>query len=242
MRYIGCFYIFFLMLVACSSDGNSSVPDIPDDPDGTKVFMLSRGGADVFVDDTGNGLELDDDGRLQGDNVFFTSSKKCDGLSYVTSIPMSDWSVGSGVLGKGDGLVMGSKMFDGATFTRLFVEKVDTASGDVTLKSQSPFYGGTDDFYLNHKRLLLFKDAGDTAVVLIKPTTYNVELASGQWVKVNPHITYVMLSFLENNTGGMRADTLIFSNGVLPEKRIPIVQLEYSLSDSDENNKNTAVN
>lgn len=223
-----------MLFVACSKDGNSGVPDIPDDPDGSKVTMLSLGGADVFLDDTGNGVRLDDDGRLQGDNVFFTSSVRCNGLSYVTSVPMSDWSVGSGVLGKGDGLVMGSRMFDGATFTRLFVESVDSVSGDVTLKSQSPFYGNTDAFYLNHKGLLLFKNAGDTTVVLIKPTTYNVELASGKWASVKPHITYVSLSFSENRTGRMRADTLIFSNGVLPEKRLPILQLEYSLSDSIE--------
>ena len=222
------------MLAACNKDGDSSIPDIPDDPEGSEVTTLSRGGSVVFLDDTGNGIGLDNIGRLQGENVFFTSSKSCDGLSYVTTIPMSDWNVNSGVLKRGNGLVMGSKMFDGATFTRLFVEDADSVTGEVTLKSQSPFYGNADAFYLNHKALLLDKNAGDTMVVIIKPTTYNVELASGEWASVKPHITYVSLNFQENRTGRMRADTLIFSNGILPEKRLPILQLDFSLSDSNE--------
>ena len=32
------------MFVACSNDGDSTIPEIPDDPDGSKVSMLSRGG------------------------------------------------------------------------------------------------------------------------------------------------------------------------------------------------------
>lgn len=233
MRRFGYIILFSMLFAACKSEGDSNIPEIPDDPNGTRTTILSRGGSAVFLDDTGNAMRLAADGALQGSNLFFTSSKKCDGLVYVASIPLSDWRAGnSAVLKKGEGLVMGSRMFDGATFTRLFVDDVDETTGDVTLKSQSPFYGNVNSFYLNHQQLLLKKEEGDTTVTIIKPTTYNVELASGEWATVSPHITHVKLSYSENMTGSVRFDTLIFSNGELLEKRLPIVQLHYSLSDS----------
>ena len=234
MRFNRLFIAFsMLMFVACSNDGNSNIPDIPDDPAGTKTTILSLGGSPVSLDDTGNLLSIDDSGRLQGVNLYFTSSKRCDGLSYVTSIPLSDWSILSAVAGQGEGLVMGSRTFDGATFTRLFVDEVDNVTGNVKLKSQSPFYGDVTSFYLHPKdRVILYKDAGDTTVVLTKPTTYNVELASGSWASIKPNTTYVQLSYSENMTGEIRVDTLIFSNGIFADKRIPIVQLERSLNDS----------
>ena len=222
-----------LAFAACSNDGNSNIPDIPDDPAGTKTTILSRGGSPVFLDDTGNGLCLDDNGRLHGENLYFTSSKRCDGLSYVTSIPLSDWGVLSAVAVQGEGLVMGSRTFDGATFTRLFVDGVDDVTGEVALKSLSPFYGDVTSFYLHPKdRLILYKEAGDTTVVLTKPATYNVELASGSWASIKPHITHVQLNYSENMTGKMRVDTLIFTNGMFAEKRLPVVQLQMSKNDS----------
>ena len=190
---------------------------------------MSRGGSPVFLDDTGNGLCLDDNGCLCGENIYFTSAKKCIGLSYVTSIPLSDWRNYSAVLAQGEGLVMGSRMFDGATFTRVFVDRVDSITGDVVLKHQAPFYGDATSFYLHPKdRLILYKDAGDTTVVLTKPTTYNVELASGSWASIKPHITHVQLSYSENVTGEARVDTLIFSNGRFATKRLPVVQSNVS--------------
>lgn len=233
MRRFGYIIIFSMLLAACKRDGDSNIPEIPDDPNGTRTTILSHGGTAVFLDDTGNGLRLAANGTLQGNNLFFTSSKKCDGLVYVASIPLSDWRAGnSAVLKKGEGLVVGSRMFDGATFTRLFVDDVDETTGDVTLKSQSPFYGNVNDFYLNHKQLILKNEEGDTTVAIIKPTTYNVELASGEWASINPYVAHVKLSYKENMTGSVRFDTLIFSNGILPEKRLPITQLHYSLSDA----------
>ena len=235
MRYFSCFLFSAMMFVACSNDGNSTIPEIPDDPDGSKVTVLSRGCSRVFLDDTDNGIALDGDGRLQGDNVYFSSPQKCDGLSYVTAIPaFSEWKERSSVLVKGEGLVMGSKMSDGVTFTRLFVEAVDTLTGDVKIKSQAPFYGSTDNFYLNHRQLVLYKEAVDTTVVLIKPISYNVELASGKWASLRTHIAYVALNFSENRTGAVRRDTLIFSNGVFPDKIVPIFQLDISRGDSIE--------
>lgn len=220
------FYLFLLVfVVACRKDGNAVLPDIPDDPNGTKVVVLSRGGSDVFIDDTGNAMRLDGNGCLQGDNLFFTSSKKCDALFYVKTIPMGDLKVGSSaVLKKGDGFVVGSRMFDGATFTRLFVDDIDDVTGDVVLKYQSPFYGSADEFKLNHEGLLLKKEGGDTTVVIVRHTTYNVELASGEWVSLKPHVTHVLLDYSKNMTGRIRFDTLIFSNGVFPDKRLPIIQ------------------
>lgn len=233
MRYFSCFLFLAMMFVACSNDGDSTIPEIPDDPDGSKVSMLSRGGASLFLDDTGNGIALDGDGCLQGENVFFSTPQKCDGLSYVTAVPaFTEWKERSRVLAKGEGLVMGSKMPDGVTFTRIFVDAVDTLTGDVKIKSQSPFYGSTDNFYLNHRQLVLFKEAGDTNVVLIKPTSYNVELASGEWASLRTHIAYVALSFSANRTGAVRSDTLIFSNGVFRDKILPIFQLDISGGDS----------
>jgi hypothetical protein len=102
----------------------------------------------------------------------------------------------------------------------------------VKIKSQSPFYGSTDNFYLNHRQLVLFKEAGDTNVVLIKPTSYNVELASGEWASLRTHIAYVALSFSANRTGAVRSDTLIFSNGIFRDKILPIFQLNISGGDS----------
>ena len=222
-----------LLLAACSSsDGISNIPDIPDDPNGTRTSILSRGGSAVFIDVTGNGISLAQNGVLQGDNLFFTSSRKCDGLSYITSIPLSDWKGGnSAVLKKGEGLVVASRMSDGATFTRLYVDEVNDTTGSVKLKSQSPFYGDVNSFYLNHEELKLYKDAGDTTVVIIKPTTYNVELASGEWASIKPHITYVQLEYSMNMTGKERFDTLIFSNAKLLDMRLPIVQSSYLNSD-----------
>ena len=223
-----------MLLTACKSDGNSNLPEIPDDPDGTRTTILSRGGSAVFLDDTDNGIKLAANGALQGNNISFTSSSKCDGLSYVTKIPLSDWKAGnSAELKKGDGLVVASRMFDGVTFTRLYVDKVDEISGGVTLKSQSPFYGDVNSFYLNHKQLLLDNEAGDTIVVIKKPTTYNVELASGEWVSIKPYpyVAHVVLEFTENLTGEARYDTLIFSNAKLLDMRLPIVQPSYLNSD-----------
>ena len=134
-RYI--FIYFSLLLTACESDGVSNIPEIPDDPAGTRTTKLSRGGSAVFLDDTGNGMKLAKDGTLQGDNLFFTSSKKRDGLIYVTEIPLSDWKAkSSAVLHESDGLVVGSCMSDGVTFTRLFVAEVNDTTGNVVLKSQ----------------------------------------------------------------------------------------------------------
>lgn len=241
MRYFSCFLFSAMMFVACSNDGDSTIPEIPDDPDGSKVSMLSRGGTTLFLDDTGNGIALDGDGCLQGENVFFSTPQKCDGLSYVTTVPaFTEWKERSRVLAKGEGLVMGSKMPDGVTFTRIFVDAVDTLTGYVKIKSQSPFYGSTDKFYLNHpstfspyrEGLLLYKDAGDTTVVLIKPTSYNVELASGEWASLRTHLAYVALNFSANRTGAVRRDTLIFSNGIFPDKILPILQLNISYGDS----------
>ena len=243
MSRFGYILVYSLMLLAaCKNDGNSNIPEIPDDPDGTRTTILSRGGSAVFLDDTDNGIKLAANGALQGNNMFFTSSSKCDGLFYVTKIPLSDWKAGSSaVLKKGDGLVVASRMFDGVTFTRLYVDKVDEVSGDVKIKSQAPFYGSTDKFYLNHpstfspyrEGLLLYKDAGDTTVVIKNPTTYNVELASGEWVSIKPYpyVAHVVLEFTENLTGEARYDTLIFSNAKLLDMRLPIVQSSYLNSD-----------
>lgn len=237
MSRFGYILVFYLVLLtACKSDGNSNLPEIPDDPNGTRTTILSRGALAVFLDDTGNGIKLAANGALQGSNMYFTSSSKCDGLSYVTTIPLSDWKVGnSAMLKKCDGLVVASRMFDGVTFTRLYVDEVDEVSGEVILKSQFPFYGDVNSFYLNHKQLLLDNEAGDTIVVIKKPTTYNVELASGEWVSIKPYpyVAHVVLEFTENLTGGARYDTLIFSNAKLPEMRLPIVQSSHLNSDSN---------
>ena len=116
-------------------------------------------------------------------------------------------------------------------FTRLFVEDIDTVSGSVKVKSESPFYSDGEKFYFNHKALVLSVERGDTTVVLTKPTTYNVELSSGEWANIEPHITYIRLNFSENESGEMRRDTLIFSNDRFDEVRIPLLQLNYSLKD-----------
>ena len=229
-RYI---LIFSLMLLAaCTKDGVSHIPEIPDDPNGTRTTILSRGGSAVFLDGTGNGMRLTGNGTLQGDNLFFTSPDKCDGLVYVTKIPLSDWRSGSSaVLKKGEGLVAGSRMSDGVTFTRFYVDEVNDVAGNIKLKSQSPFYGDVNSFYLNHEQMILGDEAGDTIVVIKKPTTYNVELASGEWASIKPYVAHVLLEYSENMTGAIRYDTLIFSNAMLPDKRLPIVQLNFSLDD-----------
>ena len=236
MKYLSLFYSLFLSLlvVSCSSDGGSgSVPEIPDEPEGTKTSLLSRGGVSLSLDGSSNLVTLGQDGRLTGENLFFAPSFRCDGISYVNAISGFSWDVKSDVLRSGDGLVMGDKLSDGAVFTRIYVSSVDSADNGVELKYQSPFYGSTDKFYLNHKSGLgLYRNAGDTTVVIIKPTSYNVELAQGEWIKATPHITYVRLEYKENKTRNFRADTLIFSNGVFEELRLPIVQSWYSPSDS----------
>lgn len=220
------------MFISCESDGNSSIPDIPDEPSGVRTFTLSRNGSAIYVDDTSNSMNLDADGCLSGENLFFSALGKCNGISYITAIPISGWMASSDSLKKGYGYVMGSRRYDGATFTRLYVETVDSVNGDVVLKSLSPFYGNSDKFYLNHKQMFLFKEAGDTNVVMIKPATYDVTLVRGEWMRLVSHITYVKLFFDENKSGMPRVDTLIFSNGKFPEKRIPITQLHYSENDS----------
>ena len=128
------------------------------------------------------------------------------------------------MLHESDGLVVGSCMSDGVTFTRLFVAEVNDTTGNVVLKSQSPFYSEVDGWYLYHNKMSLSREAGDTIVTIRRPITYNVRLALGEWASIKPYITYVQLEYSENMTGAPRSDTLIFSNGVLPDKRLPIVQ------------------
>ena len=225
MRLRHIFICSLLLFVACKSEGVSNIPEIPDDPVGTRSTILSRGGSAVFLDDTGNGIKLAENGALQGENLYFTSSKKSDGLVYVTEIPLSSWNSGkSAVLKSGDGLVVGSRMSDGVTFTRLFVAEVNDVTGDVVMKSHSPFYGDVDEWYLYHNKMLLNREPGDTIITIRKPTTYNVRLALGEWASIKQHITYVQLEYSENRTREIRYDTLIFSNGVLPDKRLPIEQ------------------
>ena len=236
MKYFGLLYSMFLLflIVSCGSDGGSgTIPDIPDEPEGTKSSLLLRDGQPLSLDGSSNLVSLDPDGRLTGENLFLAPAFRCNGISYVNAISGFSWGVKSDVLRGGYGMVMGSKLSDGAQFTRLYVVDVDSADGGVELKYQSPFYGSADKFYLNHKGGLgLYKDAGDTTVVIIKPTTYNVELASGEWIKAVPHITYVRLEYKENKTRNFRTDTLIFSNGVVDDLRLPILQSWYSPSDS----------
>lgn len=236
MKHFGLLLIMLLSLSAfsCSSDGGSgTVPDIPDEPEGTKTTLLTGGGRSFSLDGTSNLVGLGSDGRLSGNNLFFAPSYKCNGISYVTGISGFSWNVESDFLRSGYGMVMGSKLADGAVFSRLYVSDVDSVAKSVELKSQSPFYGSADKFYLNHKYGVgLYRDAGDTTVVIIKPTTYSVALASGKWIKVTPHITYVRLEFTENRTRDFRTDTLVFSNGVFDDVRLPIVQSWYSPNDS----------
>ena len=220
-----------IMLAACGSDGSSSTaPDIPDDPDGAKTTLLERGKS-TFLDETAGTVKLDNEGRLQGENLFFSTAGKRDGISYITRIPTYPWNTYSDILQKGYGYIIGNKIENGAMFTRLFVENIDTVSGSVKVKSESPFYSDGEKFYFNHKALVLSVERGDTTVVLTKPTTYNVELASGEWANIEPHITYIRLNFSENRSGEMRRDTLIFSNGRFDEARIPLIQLNNSLKD-----------
>ena len=223
--------IMAIMLAACGSDGSSSTaPDIPDDPEGAKTTLLERGKS-TFLDETAGTVKLDNEGRMQGKNLFFSTAGKRDGISYITRIPTYPWNTYSDILQKGYGYIIGSKIENGAMFTRLFVEDIDTITGDVKIKSEAPFYSDGEKFHFNHKALVLSVERGDTTVVLTKPTTYNVELSSGEWASIEPHITYIRLNFSENESGEMRRDTLIFSNDRFDEVRIPLLQLNYSLKD-----------
>ena len=224
--------IMAILLAACGSDGGSTTaPDIPDFPDGAKYSVLERNNS-IFLDETNNSVKLNNEGRMQGENLFFSTAGKRDGISYVTRIPTAPWNTYSDILKKGYGYIIGSKTEDGAMFTRLFVENIDTVTGNVKIISEAPFYGDGEKFYFNHKTpIFLSVERGDTIVVLTKPTTYNVELASGEWASIEPHITYIRLNFSENRSGEVRRDTLIFDNGRFDEARIPLIQLNYSLKD-----------
>ena len=79
-----------MMFVACSNDGDSTIPEIPDDPDGSKVTMLSRGGSRIFLDDTDNGIALDSDGRLQGENVFYKGKAKPEELALYNEAELAE--------------------------------------------------------------------------------------------------------------------------------------------------------
>ena len=220
-----------LIFTACSSDsGSSSAPDIPDNPEGSKTLVLEQGKS-IHFDDTDNMIALDDRWRLNGDNLFFSTAGKRDGISYITRIPTAPWNKESDALQNGYGYIIGSKKEDGAVFTRLFVEKKDTASGSVKTRIETPFFGDGEKFYFNHKALFLSIEQGDTTVVLTKPTSYNVALASGEWASITPHITYILLNFSENSSGDVRTDTLIFTNDRFDEARIPVIQLDYSLKE-----------
>ena len=223
--------IIAILLAACGNDGGSlTAPDIPDNPEGAKTSVLERGKS-TLLDETAGSVKLNDEGRLQGENLFFSTAGKRDGISYITRIPTYPWNTYSDILQKGYGYIIGSKIENGAMFTRLFVEDIDTITGDVKIKSEAPFYSDGEKFHFNHKALVLSVERGDTTVVLTKPTTYNVELSSGEWASIEPHITYIRLNFSENESGEMRRDTLIFSNDRFYEVRIPLLQLNYSLKD-----------
>ena len=226
-------HIFLLavagLLSACGNDGggSSNAPDIPADPDGTRTYVMEPGKG-LSLDGSTNNVTLDEGGCMKGENLFFSTAGKRDGLIYVTRVPTSPWNKTSDRLKAGYGYVMGSKVDDGALFTRLFVDKVDSLSGRVNVRCASPFYGDGDKFYFNHKVVYMFSEPGDTTLVLTKPTTYNVSIASGEWVSAEPHITYVKLRFAENRSGNVRIDTLLFSNGVFKDVIVPVVQLNYS--------------
>ncbi len=215
--------ILSALLVSCTDSGTSSVPDIPIDPAGTVARVMVPGGNGVSVDDVGHLLYIDEDMQLHGDSRYFCSVGDCKGIGYILDIPRSGWNVSSLPLGKGKGVVSAAVTDEGTLFTALYVDDIDSL-GCVNLKAYYPLYGRGVRFSLSHNMLELPREAVDTVVVLTAPTTYRVELASGEWIRFVPHVSFVQLFIDENNTGAERRDTLRFSNGIFAEKTLPIVQ------------------
>ena len=67
--------IMAILLAACGSDGGSTTaPDIPDFPDGAKYSVLERNNS-IFLDETNTSVKLNNEGRMQGENLFFSTGK-----------------------------------------------------------------------------------------------------------------------------------------------------------------------
>ncbi len=217
--------IFLLPLAcACSSDsGNSSVPQLPVDPAGTQTFKVVPGETAINIDIFDTAIFVDDTLGLYGDSLRFASVGMCKGVGYIIEIPRVGWHKSSASLRKGEGYIACNITDKGSTFASLYVESIDSL-GVATVKSLVPLYGRFDRFAVNPKEFALTAEAGDTAAFIIHPTTYTASLASGEWVRLQPNVAYVSLTYDANTTDEERYDTLRLYNGYFETHEIPICQ------------------
>lgn len=212
------------LVYACSSDsGNSSVPELPIDPEGTQTYRVVPGESTIMIDIFETTIFANDTLGLYGDNMRFASVGKCQGVGYIIEIPRVGWQQSSASLREGEGFVACNITDDGSTFASLYVESVDSL-GIATVKSLVPLYGRFDRFAVNPKEFFLTAEAGDTAAFIIHPTTYTASLASGSWARLQPSVAYVSLLYDKNTTGEERYDTLRLYNGYFKTHEIPICQ------------------
>ena len=218
-------FILLLPLVcACSSDsGNSSVPQLPVDPVGTQTFKVVPGESSIKIDIFDATIFADDTLGLYGDNLRFVSLGQCKGVGYIIEIPRVGWQRNCNSLRAGEGYIACNITEEGSTFASLYVDAIDSL-GVATVKSLVPLFGRFDRFAVNPKELFLTAESGDSTAFIIHPTTYTATLASGEWVRLQPNVAYVSLSYDENSTGEERYDTLRLYNGYFETHEIPIHQ------------------
>lgn len=218
--------ILFAMLplsLACTDSGNSSVPELPVDPEGTVVHFLSPGRGNILPSDFCDAVFLNDTLGLYGENLRFAAVGECDGVGYISEIAREGWKPVGNQLREGCGYIACNIMEDGSLFAALYVDKIDSA-GVVKVKSLSPIYGHYNRFAINVKHLSLPPLAGDTTVYIVHPSSYRVELSSAKVFSIQPNVSFVKIIYGDVAEGVVYRDTLRFSNGRFPTVEIPIVQ------------------
>lgn len=222
-KLIKLLYLLLPLSLSCSDSGNSSVPQLPLDPEGTVThaavtknsrFNISLFDAPIYVDDTLG---------LYGDGMRFADLGECKGVGYIIEIPREGWAVKGKRLRERHGYVVSNVTSYGSTFAAMYVENIDSA-GNIQIKTLSPIYGKHNSFAINTKYLSLPPHAGDTAVYIIHPTGYEVELANGEWLRAVPNVSFVNLTFDSIASGIERCDTLRFYNDKFGKVEIPVVQ------------------
>ena len=226
-KFIISVTIAISLLYSCSDSGNSGVPlDFSDPSDAVTHIVDSKGNSSLRIDLFDNLVYVDDTMGMSGIDMRFASYGVCNGIGYMQEIPREGWRYRSEQLQQGKGYFASNIFDEGCCIAAVYVDNTDSL-GNLSVKTLAPLYGTFGRFAVNTKKLDLKSYSGDTAIYLIHPTTYNVNLKSGKWLSVKPNVTYIELFFDANDTGSERRDVLYLNNGIFDDIEITVMQAAY---------------